>query len=264
MTSRSRRGSARPAARAAGSSASATAAPATRAATTTTACCTCTTPGGCLFGVRTRPEGTGYTGSRVRGRPVPTGLNDGDWHHVVGVLASDGMRLYVDGVQVGSRSDVNSGHGYYGYWRVGADTISSGWPSQPSSTRLNGDIDEAAVYYRPLTTARDREPLEPERARQRQHHPDRGVHVVQQRPDRHLRRRARSTTSAARSCPTRGTSVTATPGRASRRPPVRRRRHLRRDPHGHRQRGRRPAGGAARSRWSAANHRPRRRSPRRH
>lgn len=103
-----------------------------------------------LFGVRTRAEGTGNTSSRVR-RTIESqaGLNDGDWHHVVGTLASDGMRLYVDGVQVSTRSDVNSGHGYYGYWRVGADTL-SGFTSEPTSRRLNGDIDEAAVYYHAL------------------------------------------------------------------------------------------------------------------
>jgi PKD repeat protein len=104
-----------------------------------------------LFGVRTRPEGTGFTSTRVR-RTIqsPSGLNDGQWHHAVGVLAGDGMRLFVDGQQVAARSDVNSGHGYYGYWRVGADAINSGWTSAPSSTRLNGDIDEAAVYYHAL------------------------------------------------------------------------------------------------------------------
>ncbi|MEQ1785490.1 MAG: PKD domain-containing protein [Acidimicrobiales bacterium] len=104
-----------------------------------------------LFGVRTRAEGTGNTSSRVR-RTIQsgTGLNDGQWHHVVGTLASDGMRLYVDGVEVSSRSDVNSGHGYYGYWRVGADVINNAWTSSPTSTRLNGDIDEAAVYYHAL------------------------------------------------------------------------------------------------------------------
>jgi PKD repeat protein len=105
------------------------------------------------FGVRTRPEGTGYTSSRTnRTIQSPAAYNDGDWHHVVAVLASDGMRLYVDGELVSTRTDVNSGHGYYGYWRVGADTL-SGWSSAPSSTRLNGDIDEAAVYYRPLSAA---------------------------------------------------------------------------------------------------------------
>jgi hypothetical protein len=106
-----------------------------------------------LFGVLTRPEGTGSTATRVR-RTIQSaaGLHNGQWHHAVGVLASDGMRLYVDGAQVATRTDVNSGHGYYGYWRVGADTL-SGWTSQPSSSRLNGDIDEAAVYYRPLAAA---------------------------------------------------------------------------------------------------------------
>jgi PKD repeat protein len=108
-----------------------------------------------LFGVRTRPEGSGVTSARQR-RTVASapGLNDGQWHHVVGTLSPEGMRLYVDGVRVASRADVNSGHGYYGYWRVGADTItsgSSGWTAAPSSTRLNGDIDEVAIYHRALT-----------------------------------------------------------------------------------------------------------------
>ncbi len=106
-----------------------------------------------LFGVRTRPEGTGATSSRVN-RTISnnTALNDGSWHHVVGTLSPDGMNLYVDGALVSSRTDTNSGHGYYGYWRVGADTL-SGWTSQPSSTRLSGDIDEAAVYYNALSGA---------------------------------------------------------------------------------------------------------------
>ncbi len=104
-----------------------------------------------LFGVRTAAEHTGYTSSRQnRTIESPSGLNDGQWHHVVGTLAADGMQLYVDGVRVASRDDVNSGHGYYGYWRVGADTLSN-WTAAPSSTRLNGDIDEAAVYYHQLS-----------------------------------------------------------------------------------------------------------------
>lgn len=103
------------------------------------------------FGVRTRPEGTGATTARVnRTVASPAGLNDGQWHHVVGTLDSDGMDLYVDGQPVASRGDVNSGHGYYGHWRVGADTL-SGWPGAPFSTRLDGDIDEAAVYHHALT-----------------------------------------------------------------------------------------------------------------
>jgi PKD repeat protein len=107
-----------------------------------------------LFGMYTRPEGSGYSGSRVR-RTIqsPAGFDDGDWHHAVATIDGNGMRLYVDGAQVAQRTDVNSGHGYYGYWRVGADTMSSGWSGRPSSVRLNGDIDEAAVYYHVLTPA---------------------------------------------------------------------------------------------------------------
>lgn len=104
-----------------------------------------------MFGVRTRPEGSGLSGSR-QNRTVQsgTGYNDGQWHHAVATLSGDGMRLYVDGELVASRNDVNSGHGYYGYWRVGADTL-SGWSSGSQSTRLNGDLDEAAVYHHALT-----------------------------------------------------------------------------------------------------------------
>jgi trimeric autotransporter adhesin len=107
------------------------------------------------FGVRTRPEGSGVSSTRVR-RAVSSqsGLNNGQWHHVVGTLSPDGMELYVNGVRVASRADTISGHGYYGYWRVGADTVttgSGGWPGTVSSTRLNGDIDEVAIYHRALT-----------------------------------------------------------------------------------------------------------------
>jgi PKD repeat protein len=107
--------------------------------------------GNVVFGVRTRPEGTGTSGTRVnRTVQSASGFNNGEWHHVVGTLTGDGMRLYVDGVQVASRTDVNSGTGYYGYWRVGADSL-SGWSPSATSSRLVGDIDEAAVYYHVLT-----------------------------------------------------------------------------------------------------------------
>ena len=112
-----------------------------------------TNNGRVTFGVYTRPEGPGVSSTRQR-RTVESaaGLNNGQWHHVVGTLDSTGMRLYVDGALAATRTDTNSGHGYNGYWRVGPDTL-QGWPNQPTSTRLNGDIDEAAVYYRALTAA---------------------------------------------------------------------------------------------------------------
>jgi PKD repeat protein len=112
-----------------------------------------TNNGRIMFGVLTRPEGGGISDARQRRTAESAaGLNNGQWHHVVGTLDSNGMRLYVDGALAATRTDTNSGNGYNGYWRVGADTL-QGWPSQPTSTRLNGDIDEAAVYYRALTAA---------------------------------------------------------------------------------------------------------------
>ncbi len=110
-----------------------------------------TDDGSVAFGVRTRAEGTGVTSSRER-RAIQSGggFNDGAWHHAVAVLDGNGMRLYVDGTLESSRSDVNSGHGYYGYWRVGGDGT-SGFAGAPSSDWLDGDLDEAAVYYHALT-----------------------------------------------------------------------------------------------------------------
>jgi PKD repeat protein len=77
--------------------------------------------------------------------------NDGAWHHAVGSLSSAGLKLYVDGVEVASRSDVTAAeHLSLGYWRIGGDTV-NGWPSAPSSGYFNGNIDEVAVYKHVLT-----------------------------------------------------------------------------------------------------------------
>lgn len=81
----------------------------------------------------------------------PGTYRDGSWHHAVATLSPEGMRLYVDGALVGQRTDVvTAEHLARGYWRVGGDTV-SGWPSAPSSTAFNGDIDEVAIYKRPLS-----------------------------------------------------------------------------------------------------------------
>ncbi|WP_277959822.1 PKD domain-containing protein [Frigoribacterium faeni] len=70
--------------------------------------------------------------------------NDGRWHHVVATQGSDGMKLYVDGAQVGSNPTTAS-DGYRGFWRLGGD---SSWNS--GSGYWAGSLDEAAVYARPL------------------------------------------------------------------------------------------------------------------
>ncbi|MDQ1608973.1 MAG: hypothetical protein QOE16_1705, partial [Microbacteriaceae bacterium] len=71
--------------------------------------------------------------------------NDGQWHQIVASLGSNGMRLYVDGKRVGSRTDVTSGQQYSGYWRVGGDNLSS-WTSKPTSNFFKGDIGQVAIY----------------------------------------------------------------------------------------------------------------------
>ncbi len=77
--------------------------------------------------------------------------NDGAWHHVVGTLSNEGLKLYVDGAQVGANPDVvTAEHLSLGYWRIGGDTV-NGWPSAPLSGFFTGRIDEVAVYKHALT-----------------------------------------------------------------------------------------------------------------
>ena len=96
-----------------------------------------TNDGRVMFGV--------YPASGRQTIESPAGLNDGEWHHVVATLNSEGMKLYVDGAPVASRSDVQNGRNYYGFWRVGRETL-LGWPSAPTSRTFLGSIDEPAVY----------------------------------------------------------------------------------------------------------------------
>jgi PKD repeat protein len=80
-------------------------------------------------------------------------FNDGAWHHAVASLSAAGMRLYVDGTLAGTRSDVVTGeHLNPGFWRIGGDAL-TGWPSEPTSGFLDGDLDEVAIYKRALTAA---------------------------------------------------------------------------------------------------------------
>lgn len=74
------------------------------------------------------------------------GLNDGKWHHAVGTLSSEGMRLYIDGARVAARGDVTVGeHLSIGTWRLGGDRL-DGWPGAPTSGYFAGSLDEVAVY----------------------------------------------------------------------------------------------------------------------
>ena len=75
----------------------------------------------------------------------PSTYRDNQWHHVVGTLGSDGMKLYVDGNQVAANANVTKAQVYRGYWRVGGDRLSS-WPSAPTREAITANLDEVAVY----------------------------------------------------------------------------------------------------------------------
>jgi PKD repeat protein len=75
----------------------------------------------------------------------PAAYNNGTWHHVVGSVSSGGMKLYVDGNLVASRTDTFGAFDINGYWHIGGDRPWSG------TAFYNGRIDEVAVYPAALT-----------------------------------------------------------------------------------------------------------------
>ncbi len=80
---------------------------------------------------------TGFTNTITTDNAV----NDGQWHHVVATQSTtEGMKLYVDGVLVGTNGQTDA-QDYAGYWRVGGDNH---WGC--CSPFLAGTIDEVAVY----------------------------------------------------------------------------------------------------------------------
>ena len=70
--------------------------------------------------------------------------NDGRWHQVVAVHAADGLRLFVDGALVASRSGRAPVPSVSGTWVTGGAT----WPNLPAapSSRLSGTLDDVAVF----------------------------------------------------------------------------------------------------------------------
>ena len=79
------------------------------------------------------------------------GLNDGQWHQVVATQGPAGMALFVDGLRVGKNA-VTGAQAYSGFWRIGGDNL-AGWPLRPTSNYFSGNIDETAIYDKPLTSA---------------------------------------------------------------------------------------------------------------
>ena len=101
-----------------------------------------TNDGRILFGVN---QGAKVTLSSV------AGLNNGQWHQVVGTQGPGGMALYIDGVRVATNTTTGA-QAYQGYWRIGGDNL-AGWPSRPLSDYFAGNLDETAIYSAALTTA---------------------------------------------------------------------------------------------------------------
>ncbi|GAA4105091.1 hypothetical protein GCM10022248_93950 [Nonomuraea soli] len=81
-------------------------------------------------------------------------VNDGQWHHAVLTLSGTSQQLFLDGQSVGTAT----GSGFGG-WPVGSQLArgrleGGAWPAGPATTTtlgLNGTLDEAALYDRPLT-----------------------------------------------------------------------------------------------------------------
>ena len=216
-SSRSRPGSAPPAPRVAVCSASATATPATRVSTKR--------PRALRDQRRRRdvrcahpPRGHRRSADSRQNRTIQskTGLNNGEWHHVVATLSGDGMnsvrrrpaRSLPGPTPTAATATTATGGS--------VPTRSAAGRSQPSSTRLNGDIDEAAVYYHRLTAQQILDALGAQRPRRRPgaRRPTSPAPAVAHRASSTPRRRR---TSTARSCRTPGTSVTA-PARHRRQP----------------------------------------------
>jgi len=81
----------------------------------------------------------------------PAAYNNNAWHMLTATMSGAGMRLYVDGNLVGSRTDTTAGEAYLGYWRLGGDVLGTddgrpGWTPRPSSNNFVGSVDEVAVY----------------------------------------------------------------------------------------------------------------------
>jgi len=98
------------------------------------------------------------------GSGTATDYTDGQWHMAAASLGPSGMRLYVDGVLVGTSTN-NLGEATTGWWRAGCGNL-AGWgaswggtnnPTTNSGTAQNrpflGSLDEISVHNSVLTDA---------------------------------------------------------------------------------------------------------------
>ncbi|MFC7588117.1 DUF6531 domain-containing protein [Nonomuraea antimicrobica] len=114
-------------------------------------------------------RGQFYTGpSTIAHTPIASSaaVNDGAWHHVVlsatetkpattSVPAEHKQTLYLDGVAVGTLTGTIQ-HSEMLETRIGSGQASPAWPSTTGTAAVfpfNGDLDEVAVYGKPLGAA---------------------------------------------------------------------------------------------------------------
>jgi hypothetical protein len=102
------------------------------------------TDGGIAFYV-SQNDGESYVISPDPG----TGIWDGNWHFVVGTYDGSMVRLYVDGVQVGSGTPET---GPIGYGLPTSDDLVGGNYAGCDAHGFVGDIDEAAIWSKALNT----------------------------------------------------------------------------------------------------------------
>ena len=82
-------------------------------------------------------------------------VNDGQWHHVVGVVDAGGSSIVIDGRRSGRNQNGTGGPELKGFWRVLGDNT-SGLANRPTDQALSGTVDEVAVYpvALPIATVR--------------------------------------------------------------------------------------------------------------
>jgi len=81
-------------------------------------------------------------------------VNDGNWHHLVGVVKSNNnFLLYLDGNLVVSNSNTNNVATYAGYWRLGRGYASGYYNSPPSGGNAAYTHGHVAIYNVELSAA---------------------------------------------------------------------------------------------------------------
>ncbi len=116
-----------------------------------------------------------------------TTYRNNQWHLVTATLGANGMRLYVDGVQVASSTSVTSGTTFKGDWQVGQAPL-SGRTSAPTSSALAGSVDEVAIYPTQLSASRISAHYAARTGTGDTATAGRGVHLLGQQPGGLLRR----------------------------------------------------------------------------